>query len=162
MFATHYHEIIPFASRQDSVQIVQSEVIDADSGVEFTHRMIPGASGNSFGIEVAKLAGLPGHIIRNAQEHLGKSKSFPQNRIQKQSEDSLKPAVPVAIASSSLPEWLAGRDPETVAEIINRIELLRVHRMTPLQALNIINNFKELMEAPQQQGLLWGEEQRQS
>ncbi len=157
MFATHYHEIIPFASKENRVRIAQSEVLETESGVEFTHKMIPGASGNSFGIEVAKLAGLPGHIVRNAQEHLGKSKSFPQNRIQK-TQPELQPAK--ADLPAIEPEWLAGRDQETVAEIINRLELLRVHRMTPLQAINILNNFKELLDAPQQQGLLWEEQQR--
>jgi len=157
MFATHYHEIIPFASKQNRIQIVQSEVIDAASGVEFTHKMVPGASGNSFGIEVAKLAGLPAHIVRNAQEHLGKSKTFPQNRIQK--PEGITPSE-VSAPAVVAPEWLAGRDRETIAEIINRLELLRVHRMTPLQALNIINNFKELLDAPQQQGLLWEEAAR--
>ena len=67
LFATHYHELSDLAEELDKVENVQIEVKESDAGVEFTHRMIKGSSGSSYGIEVAKLAGVPDEVVERAE-----------------------------------------------------------------------------------------------
>lgn len=78
LFATHFHELVPFAQHLPTVQIAQTEVKPTADGIAFTHRLIPGASGSSYGIEVAKLAGLPGNVIARAQDLLPRTGGQPQ------------------------------------------------------------------------------------
>ena len=56
MFATHYHELVPMAKAYSSVSLFQIEVLEQVEKVVFTHRLVPGASGHSYGIEVAKVS----------------------------------------------------------------------------------------------------------
>ncbi|MBP6217773.1 MAG: DNA mismatch repair protein MutS [Oligoflexales bacterium] len=74
-FATHYHELIPFAEKFSSAQIVQTEVLQEEQGIRFTHRLIPGSSGSSYGIEVAKRAGIPISVLQRARLFLQKRKA---------------------------------------------------------------------------------------
>ena len=60
MFATHYHELVDLATKVQSIHLVQTEVIENKGKISFTHRLVAGASGSSFGLEVAELAGVPG------------------------------------------------------------------------------------------------------
>jgi len=70
LFATHYHEIIPLAEKMPKTALVQTEVLETADGIQFTHRLIEGASGSSFGIEAARIAGLPETVLNRAKEFL--------------------------------------------------------------------------------------------
>jgi DNA mismatch repair protein MutS len=74
MFATHYHELVKFSSPLSQIAIMQTEVIDGEE-IVFTHRLIPGASGNSYGLDVAKQAGVPKTIIDRATALLSRAKA---------------------------------------------------------------------------------------
>lgn len=65
-FTTHYHELVSFSTQFSNISIYQTQVIQENSKVMFTHKLIPGACGKSFGIEVAKLAGIPQNVIKRA------------------------------------------------------------------------------------------------
>ncbi len=70
LFATHYHEITGLAEQYDSIDNLTVEVLEASHGLVFTHRVVPGRASQSYGIEVARQAGLPPAVVRRAEGHL--------------------------------------------------------------------------------------------
>jgi DNA mismatch repair protein MutS len=72
LFATHYHELTALAGRLDSVVNVTIDVKEWHDDIVFLHKVRPGAADRSYGIQVAKLAGLPGAAVRRAREVLAR------------------------------------------------------------------------------------------
>jgi DNA mismatch repair protein MutS len=167
LFATHYHELVPVAGQLAGVSLVKTEVEQSSSGIHFTHRLVNGASESSFGIEVAKLAGMPEHVLNSAKVFLDTSsrneataaKDFPpinQPLINQplRKPEPMQPAPLSPSPSGSLePERLGpqgaavkevGLD-ESMSELISKLDSLNLNRMTPLQALNQLAEFKELL-----------------
>ncbi len=70
LFATHYHELTQLADENPRIINLTVEVLEGTDGPVFTHRVIPGQASRSYGIEVARLAGLPRSLIRRAEHHL--------------------------------------------------------------------------------------------
>lgn len=70
LFATHYHELTQLADQNPWLINLTVEVLEGADGPVFTHRVIPGQASRSYGIEVARLAGLPRSLIRRAEHHL--------------------------------------------------------------------------------------------
>lgn len=69
-FATHYHDLVPLAKGLAGVKQLTTEVIDRDGELVFTHRLISGAARSSFGLEVARRAGIPAHVVARAREFI--------------------------------------------------------------------------------------------
>ncbi|MFW6281399.1 MAG: DNA mismatch repair protein MutS [bacterium] len=70
LFATHYHELTKLEEIKDGIKNYNVLVEEDDNGVHFLHKIIPGRTSDSYGIEVAKLAGLPDDLIENANHIL--------------------------------------------------------------------------------------------
>ena len=70
IFATHYHELTELAKLRPGVQNYQVAVSEADGRIIFLRKVVPGSASKSYGIEVARLAGLPGQVVQRAQEIL--------------------------------------------------------------------------------------------
>lgn len=66
LFATHYHEITKLADKYTTITNSAVEVIEKDSQIIFTHRIVPGFAERSFGVHVAKLAGMPEQVLSDA------------------------------------------------------------------------------------------------
>lgn len=73
MFATHYHELVPLARSLEGVQLATIEVLESEGKIVFTHRLVEGAARGSYGLEVARLAGVPQHVIERARSIVGNS-----------------------------------------------------------------------------------------
>jgi DNA mismatch repair protein MutS len=71
LFATHYHELTALAERLPRVVNARVEVVEEGESVTFLHRIRPGGADRSYGIQVAKLAGLPASLLARAREILG-------------------------------------------------------------------------------------------
>jgi DNA mismatch repair protein MutS len=72
LFATHYHELTALAARLPRLHNATVRVKEWHGDVVFLHEVVPGAADRSYGIQVARLAGLPPRVIARAQEVLGK------------------------------------------------------------------------------------------
>ena len=70
MFATHFHELTELAKQLPRVTNLTMRVTDWNGEVVFLHEVLPGAADRSYGIQVAKLAGLPSAVVTRAQEIL--------------------------------------------------------------------------------------------
>jgi DNA mismatch repair protein MutS len=68
LFATHFHELVRLSGRFPAVENLHVAVAEEPSGPVFSHRLLPGSSSRSYGIAVAKMAGLPPEVVQRAQE----------------------------------------------------------------------------------------------
>ena len=133
LFATHYHELTELEQLLPGVKNVHVAVQEAGSEIVFLRRVEPGSANKSYGIEVARLAGLPAEVISRAREIL---------RRHEQSEEKLShelsPGAAAGGAASSAPplqQTSFTAIDESVVEAIRKAEL---DRLTPLEALNLL------------------------
>jgi DNA mismatch repair protein MutS len=175
MFATHYHELVPMMAARKNIIPMQTEVMEKNGGIIFTHRLIAGASASSFGIEVAKLAGVPDHVIEMAKARLSVSEALeseaPGNRmVQGASAVDLVPKAlskvqkglfALASDSDDLAEGAEGFDQPGLSRVMSRLESVKIHKTTPLQALNILNELKSMLVPVQHRALFDDESMHQ-
>jgi DNA mismatch repair protein MutS len=74
LFATHYHELTNLSKKYDQIKNYQMAIKKEEQGIVFLYQVISGSAWHSYGIEVAKLAGLPRSVIRQANYILQKTK----------------------------------------------------------------------------------------
>ena len=120
LFATHFHELTTL--RHEGVANLSMDVRDTDGEIVFLKRVREGPSSNSYGIHVARLAGLPQETIRIAERLLDEEDAGPS------------PAEPVAAKKASHQEQLFS--PEEIAA--RQIAGLQVDLMTPMEALSLL------------------------
>ena len=128
LFATHYHELTMLAEKLKRVRNLRVGVKEAAGGIVFLHNIEPGAASKSYGIEVAKLAGLPAAVIERAKHVL------------RQHEKQERHSVQVETAPE--PMQLTIFTPLS-QRIVDRIEAVDVNALTPLQALNLLEELQQ-------------------
>ncbi len=128
LFATHYHELTMLAEKLKRVRNLRVGIKEGASGIVFLHTIEPGAASKSYGIEVAKLAGLPAAVIERAKHVL------------KQHEKQERQSVQVETAPE--PMQLTIFTPLS-QRIVDRIEQVDVNALTPLQALNLLEELQQ-------------------
>jgi DNA mismatch repair protein MutS len=132
LFATHYHELTMLAEKLPRVRNLRVGVKESASGIVFLHNIEPGAASKSYGIEVARLAGLPAAVIERAKHVLRQHEK--QERQSVQVETTIEPMQLTIFTPLS-------------QRIVDRIESTDVNSLTPLQALNLLEELQsELRE----------------
>jgi DNA mismatch repair protein MutS len=131
LFATHYHELTMLAEKLPRVRNLRVGVKEAAGGIVFLHNIEPGAASKSYGIEVARLAGLPAAVIERAKHVL------------RQHEKQERQSVQVETAPEPL--QLTIFTPLS-QRIVDRIEATDVNTLTPLQALNLLEELQQEMK----------------
>jgi len=134
MFATHYHELMQLPEQLQHARNYNVAVRETGDTVVFLHRLEPGGTDRSYGIHVAQLAGLPGHVLERAREVLGTLEG----------EHRVVPGAPPDAARDpgQLPLFLeAPPDP-----MLQELRALDVDTLTPLQALNRLAEMKRRAE----------------
>jgi DNA mismatch repair protein MutS len=130
LFATHYHELTMLAEKLPRVRNLRVGVKESASGIVFLHNIEPGAASKSYGIEVARLAGLPAAVIERAR------------RILRQHEKQERSAVADVQETTTEPMQLTIFTPLS-QRIVDRIEAVDVNALTPLQALNLLEELQQ-------------------
>jgi DNA mismatch repair protein MutS len=128
LFATHYHELTMLAEKLPRVRNLRVGVKESASGIVFLHNIEPGAASKSYGIEVARLAGLPAAVIERARHVL--------RQHEKQERQS------VQVETTAEPVQLTIFTPLS-QRIVDRIEATDVNALTPLQALNLLEELQQ-------------------
>jgi DNA mismatch repair protein MutS len=128
LFATHYHELTMLAEKLPRVRNLRVGVKEGADGIVFLHNIEPGAASKSYGIEVARLAGLPTAVIERARHLL------------RQHEKQERQSVQVETAAD--PVQLTIFTPLS-QRIVDRIESTDVNSLTPLQALNLLEELQQ-------------------
>jgi DNA mismatch repair protein MutS len=136
LFATHYHELTDLARTLPRVRNLTMAVREWRDQVVFLHRVIPGAADRSYGIHVARLAGLPAPVVSRAEELLRNLEAEGHDPLGRPRWIGGEHAPPAA--SNQLD--LFARSEDVVASVLRELDL---ERLTPLAALQLLQTLKE-------------------
>ena len=132
MFATHYHELSELEGVVEGVRNYNITAKKQGGGLIFLRKIVPGAADDSYGIEVAKLAGVPETVIRAARRYLGELESQ---------------------GAAAAPHEKPGADPGQVSfgditgsAIAEKLRKAQLDVMTPIEALNLLYQLKKEAE----------------
>jgi DNA mismatch repair protein MutS len=135
IFATHYHELTDLADALGGVVNAHVTAREFRDEIVFLHKIVPGRSDRSYGIQVARLAGLPASVVRRASEILA---SLEQDELTRGGRPSLSGAP--AAEQRQLGLFAAETVPHPVVERIRQLDL---DRLSPLEALNLLADLKK-------------------
>ncbi|MBI5305120.1 MAG: DNA mismatch repair protein MutS [Chloroflexi bacterium] len=141
LFATHYHELTQLESQSEAIKNFTMAVKEQGSEVIFLRQVIAGGAEKSFGIHVARLAGLPGRVVERAEGVLARLESERETEDGgRRTEDNLVPSSVVG-HPSVVREERAVYDAraEMWREVLRQIADVDIANMTPVQALNLLN-----------------------
>ena len=140
LFATHYHELNEMEKRFPRIKNFNVSVREVDGKVIFLRKLVPGGSEHSFGIHVAKLAGMPAGIVKRA------------GVILHQLEQNMNPEhVGKGVSAGSAPDkgvqlsFFNLEDP-VLCQVRDEVLHLDIDHLTPLEALNKLNEIKHIVK----------------
>jgi DNA mismatch repair protein MutS len=165
LFATHYHELNALAGRYDRIRNFRIQVHEHEGRIIFLRKLVPGGADHSYGIEVAKMAGLPEPVIVRAREILASLESQelevehadgPEGDGASDGSGASGDGVAARRADAGAVPDLAGgamsqmdlfqAAPDPVAEHLKeRLRALDPNRMTPIEALMALAELKETL-----------------
>ena len=131
LFATHYFELTELAEQLSGVKNYHVSVKETGGGIVFLRKVEPGAADRSYGIEVAKLAGLPNEVITRAREVLAEHESAERELTEHLSPGATPPPTQLTIFTPLS---------QPVLEKLREVDL---NRLTPLEALNLLAELKK-------------------
>jgi len=136
IFATHYHELTDLADALPAVANFHVVVREWNDDIVFLRKVVPGRSDRSYGIQVARLAGLPPSVVSRAREILN---GLERDELSRGGRPSLSGSGPDRQSQLGLFQTPAADD-----DVIHRrLRALDINGITPLQALSILANLKD-------------------
>jgi DNA mismatch repair protein MutS len=136
MFATHYHELTVLEKEIEGVVNYNIAAKKRGDGITFLRKIVRGGTDDSYGIEVAKLAGVPNEVVKRAREILTEIESG--DRIayspatEKRSDDSFDLLSSLAASKSD--------------EVIEKLRAIDINTMTPIEAIATLYELKQLLD----------------
>ncbi|MCS6817373.1 MAG: DNA mismatch repair protein MutS [Blastocatellia bacterium] len=126
LFATHFHELTELEEILPRVKNVHILVVEENGQLRFLHRVVPGRATRSYGVQVARLAGLPRPVVHRAEELLAEYEASNPRRVAEMSADYHASAL---------------------REIAERLKHLDPNALTPIEALTMLYELKRALEA---------------
>ena len=124
VFATHFHELTVLENELNNVRNLKIEILEENNNLVFLRKIKKGKSDRSYGIEVAKLSGLPEEILNNAKnimEKLSNEDFFDVNK------------------SEEIKNSLEDIKDKKITELKNLTDNININELTPLEAMNQLN-----------------------
>jgi len=135
LFATHYHELIDLEEKLEGIKNYSVAVKEKGEDVIFLRKIVKGGTDESYGIHVAKLAGVPQPVVSRANEILKKlEKTNLINNHKEEKQDKKQVSGQLDMYNYKL------------AEVAREIDKINVNELTPMQALNILVKIQEKMK----------------
>lgn len=131
LFATHYHELTILAEQLTKLKNLRVAVKESPLGIVFLHAIEEGAASKSYGIEVARLAGLPPQVIHRARQVLKQHERSERQNVAVETEAPMQMTMFTPLSQ----------------RILDRLEETDVNSLTPLQALALLDELKEEIKA---------------
>ncbi|MDO4748747.1 MAG: DNA mismatch repair protein MutS, partial [Eubacteriales bacterium] len=138
LFATHYHELTVLEQIIDGVKNYNIAVKKRGDDITFLRRIIPGGADDSYGIEVAKLAGIPDSVIGRAKQIL-KDLTFDDNTSKNK----------ITLLSKSKPNEESDQlslIPDNSSAVSDRLKSVDLNTLTPIEAMNLLYELKKMTE----------------
>ncbi len=139
LFATHYHELNEMEKSFSRVRNFNVSVKEVDNKVIFLRKLVRGGSEHSFGIHVAKMAGMPQSIVKRAEQILKQLET--DNR----QSDISKPVDKIAQQREGYQLSFFQLDDPVLEQIRDEIKNLDINNLTPVEALNKLNEIKKII-----------------
>jgi DNA mismatch repair protein MutS len=136
LFATHYFELTELAERLSGVKNYHVSVKETAGGIVFLRKVEPGAADRSYGIEVAKLAGLPNEVIERAREVLAEHESAEQRVTEQLASDESRPRPPAQLTIFT----------PLSQPVLEKLREVDLNQLTPLEALNLLADLKKQVD----------------
>ncbi len=134
LFATHYHELTLLAEQLEGLRNLHVTCRESREGIVFLHSIEDGAASKSYGIEVARLAGLPDAVLRRAREVLREHESAEKRTVARETD---------------APQMQMTMFTPLSQRIVDRLRGVDLNALTPLQAMNLLGELQtELEERP--------------
>lgn len=140
LFATHYHELNELAAKHERIKNFHIQTKEVDHTIIFLRKLVEGGSEHSFGIHVAKLAGMPTDIIKRAENimHELEQKSVDEETVKKKMKQIAdKSTYQLSIFDQTDPRLILLRD---------ELEKLDINSLTPMEALMKLNEWRGKMK----------------
>lgn len=144
LFATHYHELNEMERSFKRIKNYNVSVKEVGNKVIFLRKLVPGGSEHSFGIHVAKMAGMPKSIVGRADEILKQLER--ENRQEGISSKSVKTAPKSTSKDGGYQLSFFQLDDPVLSQIRDEIINIDVNNLTPLEALNKLNEIKKIVK----------------
>ena len=138
LFATHYHELTSLTSKLNRMSLHCMKIKEFNDEVVFLHEVIPGAADRSYGIHVAKLAGLPSVVIKRAEQVLDALEHDKKN----QKINDLADDLPLF---ASVQKKVAEEEVERFSPVEEALEAVNPDELTPREALEKLYELKALI-----------------
>jgi DNA mismatch repair protein MutS len=135
-FATHFHELTLLADQYRGVKNYNVAVREWEDKIIFMHKIVAGGTDDSYGIYVAKLAGMPAGVIKRAKKILGELEK----------DGNLRERLKGEKAASGQKDLFAGGVDPKVQAVQAELEAIDVNTLTPIQALAKLSELKKLIE----------------
>ena len=134
LFATHYHELTELAELLPGVKNIHVSVEETPSEIVFLRRVEEGSADKSYGIEVARLAGLPRAVIERAREIL-----LRHEQSERQLSEKLTPGAGPVNGASAQPLLFTAID----REVLDALRAANLDQLRPIEALNLLAELKK-------------------
>lgn len=137
LFATHYHELNEMTVNFERIKNFHVSIQEHKGSIIFLRKLLSGGSEHSFGIHVAKLAGMPAKVVNRANEVL---KTLEKSRSQSGSKNSAK-----AITDESMQLSFFQLDDPVLENIREELLKIDINTLTPIEALMKLNSIKKMI-----------------
>ena len=137
LFATHYHELNDMEQHFPRIHNFNVSVVESGGRIVFMRTLKPGGSAHSYGIHVARLAGMPREIVNRADQVL--------KQLEQEKEGEVTVPVAAPSATDGVQMSIFKLDDPVLAQVRDEILDLDVNNLTPLQALNKLNDIKRIV-----------------
>lgn len=138
LFATHYHELNEMEITYARIKNYNVSVKEVDGKVIFLRKLVEGGSEHSFGIHVAKLAGMPMNIVKRAEKVLAQLEAS-------RNKDGVDGRIAVSQPQDGVQMNFFQLDDPVLTQVRDEIIHLDVNNLTPLEALNKLNEIKKIV-----------------
>ena len=146
LFATHYHELNEMEGKFRRVANYNVSVKEIEGKVVFMRKLEKGGSAHSFGIHVARLAGMPRSIVKRANQVLAQLEKGNQGGVKDEKPMVKGKAGDLKGAADAVQMSFFQLDDPLLSQIRDRLLDIDVERLTPLQALNMLNDLQGLLK----------------
>jgi DNA mismatch repair protein MutS len=133
LFATHYHELTILAEQLPRLKNLRVAVKETPQGIVFLHAIEPGPANKSYGIDVARLAGLPPQVIQRARQVLKQHERSERHNVAAETEAPLQLTMFTPLSQ----------------RVLDRLQETDLNSLTPLQALNLLEELQNEIKSSQ-------------
>ena len=140
LFATHYHEMTEVGEFLERARNLRVEVAEDGASISFLYRIVPGGADRSYGVQVARLAGMPSSVVTRALEILGELES---GSVRSQESVDSGVADNIQLGMFAVGQAVTSAEPSAALRLAAETE---VEQLTPLEAMNLLADLRNMAQ----------------